>query len=499
MRAVVTDGDAGSTGEELAMAQIKPAQRLAAMQQSFDRRAVLAFITGGTVALKCQPALARADEIEGVPFADDEASRMAAADDYGHFVRRIPRHVVRPRDGDDVAKILDHARRGGTKVVVRGRGHSSYGQAQIDGGIVLDMSSLARVGEIDGETISVESGARWEDIVAVTLPRGLVPPVLPDALMLSVGGTLSVGGLGDTSFRHGAQVDHVRELDVLTVSGRRVVCSETKESELFFAVLAGLGQVGVILRAKVALRLAPASVAIRSWTFGDVGAYLAAQRQLSTEASVDHLTGRVLRQGTNAWSFRLDAGRFLSAGETSYGDWPTFEAAKPAQPQETSFVSYLNRLDPVVAAARSSGDWTAPHPSFQFFMSFEQTGQFLNARIDNEHLMRGVRRFDIMTVDRSAFRLPNLQMPGERHACVVRLLRTAPKDKPDVLAAMLKVNQMLLADVIKAGAKIYPPYAPIPQPDYWPQHFGREAWDRVLRLRREFDPTGALNGSALTG
>src|SRR5260370_20457690 len=84
---------------------------------------------------------------------------------------------------------------------------------------------------------SVGAGATWRQVLRGTLAVGLTPPVLTDYLGLSVGGTLSVGGLSGSSFRHGAQVDHVTELEVVTGSGMRELCSPTRNPQLFLALL----------------------------------------------------------------------------------------------------------------------------------------------------------------------------------------------------------------------------------------------------------------------
>lgn len=46
--------------------------------------------------------------------------------------------------------------------------------------------------------------------------------------------------------------------------GEFVTCSEHLNSELFYAVLGGLGQFGVITRARIALDTAPNRVLLRS-------------------------------------------------------------------------------------------------------------------------------------------------------------------------------------------------------------------------------------------
>ena len=83
-------------------------------------------------------------------------------------------------------------------------------------------------------------------------------------MMLTVGGTLSVGGMGETSYRLGAQVDHVLELGIVTGAGEFVTCSAERNSELFRMVLAGVGQCGIIVRAQLRLTRAPKYVATRT-------------------------------------------------------------------------------------------------------------------------------------------------------------------------------------------------------------------------------------------
>jgi FAD/FMN-containing dehydrogenase len=68
-------------------------------------------------------------------------------------------------------------------------------------------------------------------VAKVTFEKNLTPPVMPDAMMLTVGGTLSVGGIGETSYRYGAQVDNVVELDVVTGAGELVTCSPERNSD----------------------------------------------------------------------------------------------------------------------------------------------------------------------------------------------------------------------------------------------------------------------------
>ena len=48
-------------------------------------------------------------------------------------------------DAQDIAKLVQFANREGLKVAMRGQGHSFFGQTQVEGGVVIDSSSLNAV------------------------------------------------------------------------------------------------------------------------------------------------------------------------------------------------------------------------------------------------------------------------------------------------------------------------------------------------------------------
>jgi cytokinin dehydrogenase len=125
---------------------------------------------------------------------------------------------------------------------------------------VLYMTAMSTIRQVQSERIVVDAGATWRAVLEVTLAHGLTPPVLTNYLDLSIGGTLAVGGIGGTTFRHGMQTDNVLELNVVTGDGRELTCSARASADLFDAVRAGLGQCGVITQATLRLMRAPERV-----------------------------------------------------------------------------------------------------------------------------------------------------------------------------------------------------------------------------------------------
>src|SRR5690606_33462494 len=122
-----------------------------------------------------------------------EAGRMR---DFGGIVERSPARVVRPGSAGEVADAVREAAARGLRAVPRGLGHSTHGQSLTDG-VSLDLRGLTGT-EVRGRRAVAAAGTTWREVLAATLPHGLTPPVLTDYLDLTVGGTISAGGIGGT-------------------------------------------------------------------------------------------------------------------------------------------------------------------------------------------------------------------------------------------------------------------------------------------------------------
>ena len=148
--------------------------------------------------------------------------------DFGKIRRRRPLAVLRPADAGDVVTAVTFCRQEQIALATRGCAHSAGGQMMAPGGLVIDMKSLDKVLEITDDYIDVEAGISWSAVLEATMASGRTPPVVTDWLGVSVGGTISMGGFGFMSFNRGTQMDHLLELEVVTGSGKRYVCSASQ-------------------------------------------------------------------------------------------------------------------------------------------------------------------------------------------------------------------------------------------------------------------------------
>jgi cytokinin dehydrogenase len=179
---------------------------------TFSRRGFAQAVAAGSLLMGFSRAGAGAP-FSNLPHLDgelsfDPATRAEYANDYGRIVHEQPLAVLRPGSVRDISAMVVFARRFGLKIAARGQGHQPFGQAQVSGGIVIDMRSLQQVHSYTADSVAIDAGASWRSLLQATLSYGLAPPVVTKFLGLTVGGTLAIGGVVR---RQGAATPHARE------------------------------------------------------------------------------------------------------------------------------------------------------------------------------------------------------------------------------------------------------------------------------------------------
>ncbi|GFP80237.1 cytokinin dehydrogenase 4 [Phtheirospermum japonicum] len=195
---------------------------------------------------------------------NDSLSITEASRDYGNIFHNVSSYVLQPSSVDDIINLTRSL--SNKTIAARGHGHSVRGQAMALGGVVVNMTALSVPGRIEiggnassGYYADVEGGQLWIDVLRATLRHGLAPVSWTDYLYLTVGGTLSNAGISGQAFLRGPQISNVLQLEVVTGKGEFMTCSPNENPELFFGVLGGLGQFGIITKARIVLDTAPKS------------------------------------------------------------------------------------------------------------------------------------------------------------------------------------------------------------------------------------------------
>jgi cytokinin dehydrogenase len=425
------------------------------------------------------------------------------AADFGRLVSRRPQAVLLPGSVEDIVKILRFAREHGVKVAANGQAgtddlresHSNFGQSQTEAGIAVDMSSLDTIFAIDDRHADVGAGAHWADVFDAAERHGATPPVFTDYVHLSVGGTLSVGGIGGTSQRFGVQADNVRELEVVTGRGERMWCSRHDHGDLFDAVLAGAGQCAIIVRAK--LRLVPADTHARTFLlfYDDLDLYVADQLALLRDGRFSYLEGQVIRRPDDTgWRFMIEAASYVTPPRT-VDDRRLLEGLRDnrSELQITTqcYRDFIFRLDPTVAFLKSIGAWQLPHPWVSLFLPAAPTSAYMSRVLSTLTLAdTGQGPILLYPFDTTKMTRPLFRVPASREAFHLSVLRTAAV--PASAETMLAGNRSLYDQALAANGTRYVIGAiPAFSQHDWRRHFG-DAWDFLARSKQRFDPDHVL-------
>jgi cytokinin dehydrogenase len=420
----------------------------------------------------------------------DDAALDAVADDFGHTVSRRPRAVLEPGSVRDIAAMMEYCRRHRIKVAGRGQGHSTNGQSQIEGGLIIDLGPLNSI-EIHSDRAVVGAGATWLAFVQAALAQGKTPPVLTDYLGLSIGGTLSAGGLGGAIGHHGAQVDTVLELQVVTGTGEVVTCSRTKRRDLFDAVRSGLGQVGVIVKAVIKLVDAPSTARRYNLYYPSVEALTAEQRRVLDEGRFDYLEGQLARGEDGAWTFMMEAVAFdaTPADDDRYiGDL----GHSSVTIDDLTYFDFLNRIGPLVDLLIQLGEWQRPHPWLDSILPGSRANELVNGALPEmtPEMLGQSAVILLYPIPTAKVKAPLLRLADEKHAFLFSLLRTSSPGAADP-AAMTAANRSLYERIRAAGGGWYPVGTlPLNKGD-WRRHFG-PAWPAFQRAKHTYDPSNIL-------
>jgi cytokinin dehydrogenase len=448
----------------------------------------------------------RALAAEGIVVNLDPASRVAASADFGNIVRGRAAGLACPRNAEQIEQALLFANRRGLSFALRGLGRSSGGQSVGRDSVTLELSRLDHVGAIDvsARVVKCEPGARWRAVLDATMARGLVPQVMPGNLDLTVGGTLSVGGMGMATPRFGLAASNVVALEAISGDGRRLSSARGDEA-LSDVVLGGLGRCAVIT--SVTLRLRPTRPKVRTFflLYDALEPWLSDLRLLRDEGRFDYLDSfcsasiQGMRHGPSGgrpfakWFYGLHA-----ALEHDEGAPPDADSALAGlhhrwmvHEEESDTVAFAARADPRFEMMARSGASAQAHPWLECFIPVAAIPKLMPSLLEALPLSLGDgHRLVLLSPDAPRPRL--LMTPPDRELAVFTVcpMGVAPALLDDTLLALRRVNDMLLS----AGGKRYLAGWLEMSEAGWRAHYG-DRYQEWVEAKRRFDPGGVLDAA----
>ncbi len=172
--------------------------------------------------------------------------KFTALENFGHSLKAFS-YRIPVKTAKDIRDAFQLAKRLGLTVTARGTG-ISYNDASLNsGGIVLDMRGMNQIKEWNPASglVRCESGVTLEQLWKKVEPDGWWPPVVSGTMKTTLGGCLSANIHGKNNFRVGTIGEHVIEFTAILPTGAQVTCTPKKNADLFYAMISGLGMLGV--------------------------------------------------------------------------------------------------------------------------------------------------------------------------------------------------------------------------------------------------------------
>jgi cytokinin dehydrogenase len=390
-------------------------------------------------------------------------------------------------------------------VSVRGSGHSQSGQCLSEGSIVLDMRGLSGVRIDSAARVALaEAGATWRQVVDGAFAEGLLPRGLTLVTDTTVGGTLSVAGVGGESFRVGAQVNNVLWLDVAMLDGRIVRASPEENREIFDCVRGGLGQCGVILRAAYPLRTCKPRLRSYFFAYRDAAACVADLVTLHAEPRTELVLGFLTPAPGKGLTILLALGKEFETVEDLADDAVRagLQYAEELPSKDTALWDKSGIPGHLFFRMHTGSFWNegrAPetaHPWVDHLFTPDATVALLGELLSNPPAPLRMGTCGLIPVAVTGHRAPLFARPPTEGLMIgLGMFPSVPALLKEESRGIMSAYSRRCCD---AGGKRYlSGFVDFDTEDAWAGHFG-SVWPWFHEMKDRYDPRGLLNPGFLT-
>ena len=414
-------------------------------------------------------------------------------------IDRRPAGIVRCAGVADVVAAVRYARERELLVAVRSGGHGVGGHALCDGGLVIDLSPMKGI-HVDPQarTARAEAGVLWGELDRETQLFGLAT-VGGIVSHTGVSGLTLGGGIGWLMRKYGATVDNLLSVDLVTADGELVTASENENPDLFWGVRGGGGNFGVVTSFE--FRLHPVGPIVLAGPIfhhlDDAREVLRFYREFAATAP-DELTTIVELELAPPLPFLPEDvhGKPIVMVAACYAG-PPEDGAEVVRPLKEFGNPIADLLEPKpYLALQSMFDPLVPHGWHRYWKSVELpplTDGAIDTLIDHTSRITSPRSYTIVfqlggalgargqrTRPRSASGTPRTTSSSTRCGP-----RTTPKHDRHIAWARD------LYDGLQPHARdrVYVNFLGDEEPDRVRQAYGTEKYDRLVELKRKYDPT----------
>jgi FAD/FMN-containing dehydrogenase len=431
-------------------------------------------------------------DIEGRLLRPDSEGYDDARSVFNAMIERRPGLIAQCDTPADVVSSLRYARDAGLDLAVRGGGHSVAGTSVLDHGLVIDLRRMCDV-VVDpaAGTVQVGGGATMSHLDRALQRHGLATTG-GRVSSTGVGGFTLGGGTGWLDRKFGLACDNLVSVDLVTASGDLVTASENEHPELFWALHGGGGNFGVATSLTLrAYPLPTASAAMLFWLPEDAEQAIRTYRDV-IESAGDETSGGAIYITAPPEEFVPEeyVGQLVLLGLVTHcgpeeelrGIIEPLRAQRPAfeAVMELPYADLNSMLDDPPGMRNY---WSAEHLSAlpdEAIAAFHGAVDSMLVPSSCQHvLFIGGGAAGRST---AGYPLPWRSAPWTAHPFAVW------EDPADDEQCMTWTRSVRAAMKPWATGDVYLNFTGDEGPDRVKAGFGAENWDRLVAVKREFDP-----------
>ena len=413
-------------------------------------------------------------------------------------IDRRPAWIARCTGVADVVAAVRFARERDLLVAVRSGGHGVGGHALCDGGLVIDLSPMKGI-HVDPQarTARAEAGVLWGELDRETQLFGLAT-VGGIVSHTGVSGLTLGGGIGWLMRKYGATVDNLLSVDLVTADGELVTASEDENPDLFWGVRGAGGNFGIVTSFEY--RLHPVGPIVLAGPIfhplEDAPEVLRFYREFAA-AAPDELTTIVELELAPPLPFLpedVHGKPIVMVGACYAGEAPA--GAEVVRPLKEFGSPIVDRLEPKpYVALQSMFDPLVPHGWHRYWKSVELpplTDGAIETLIDHTTRITSPRSYTILLQLGGALgRVPEdataFSQRDAAHNVVINAVWA--EDDPEGDRHTAWARDFFDALQPHARDRVYVNFLGDEGPDRVRQAYGPEKYDRLVELKRAYDPT----------
>ena len=188
--------------------------------------------------------------------------------------------IVWPKTKDQLHKLILYCRRTSHRLTIRGAATSTFGGTTPNDTIVVDMSKMNKILEINSTHVRVQAGLALSDL-NLALGKRIFPVQPLEHPACTIGGMIAMNALGLNTF-YGPMSDWVEEMEVVDGTGKVMTLSPRNIQDFI-----GMeGSTGIIISAKLKILTRPIERTISLYNFNTISAMMDRVNLLQRQSKV---------------------------------------------------------------------------------------------------------------------------------------------------------------------------------------------------------------------